>query len=375
MYLHQKVIRTRLFLIIDRLIFIVFGLVIEYPTQSIAYLTYMKSIATMKGVTIISTRLSNKRGYITLAIILYLFLISLFGQFHVRNYNFKSDYNRLINITFSFEHLPLICHSSQPTFIVIVHSSPENFVKRKTIRETWGGKTNNVSLLFALGHTENVQIHKEIEREYEVHQDLLEGSFLDTYHNLTYKHVMELKYTVYHCPEVKYLVKLDDDVFVNMPNLKEFIHLYNLENANSTSILCSRMSGNPVLRSGRWGVPVEEYPDEYYPDHCSGFAIIYPQRAVAALYAQAQKTKYFWIDDAFVSGIVAKGAGLTHTEIADLFLSDEEVVGIVDFDFTNITKPFLFGRMNLDDYQIRSLWDFVKHHTPKASILDYLKIE
>nr|XP_023016268.1 beta-1,3-galactosyltransferase 1-like isoform X1 [Leptinotarsa decemlineata] len=282
------------------------------------------------------------------------------------------DYSKLINISFSFMHLPLVCKDESPLFIVIVHTAPGNFEKRKVIRQTWADKANKVKVLFATGLVTDENVQNKIEEEYETEGDFLQGNFIDSYHNLTYKHVMLLKYMVHHCPNVQYLVKLDDDVFVNMPNLKTFLHLYDIENKDSEKILCSRMYGNPVLREGRWGVPIEEYPDSFYPYHCSGFAVIYPRAAIFKLNSEAQKTNYFWIDDVFVSGILAKGAKITHTGIENLILSNNDVINIVDKHFVNITKPFLFGRMNLDPHQIKSLWDFVSHHTPKVSILEYL---
>ncbi|KAJ8939275.1 hypothetical protein NQ314_011185 [Rhamnusium bicolor] len=132
------------------------------------------------------------------------------------------------------------------------------------------------------------------------------------------------------------------------------------------------MYGNPVLREGPWGVEISEYPESMYPNHCSGFAILYPHDTIFALYSEAQKTKYFWIDDVHVTGTLAKKHCITHIGIEELILSSDEVVEIVDYSFTNNTRPFLFGRMNLDVHQIRVLWDFVSKYTPKKSILDYL---
>ncbi|KAG5898227.1 hypothetical protein JTB14_005603 [Gonioctena quinquepunctata] len=234
------------------------------------------------------------------------------------------DYSKLINITFSFTHLSLVCRNGSPLFILAVHSAPSNFEKRQAIRDTWANRKNGVKVVFVIGLIDDLIVQNKIEQEFENHRDFVQGNFLDSYHNLTYKHVTVLKYIVYHCPNTHYLVKLDDDVFVNMPNLKTFLHIYDLENRNSTNILCSRMYGNPVLREGRWGVSFEEYPEKIYPYHCSGFAIIYPRRAVFRLYEEAQKTKYFWIDDVHVSGTLAKLANITHTGIEKLILSNED---------------------------------------------------
>ena len=45
-------------------------------------------------------------------------------------------------------------------------------------------------LVFLLGATENVTLQEEIIAESREHGDLVQGSILDTYRNLTYKSVM-----------------------------------------------------------------------------------------------------------------------------------------------------------------------------------------
>ena len=51
-----------------------------------------------------------------------------------------------------------------------------------------------------------------------------QGNFLDTYKNLTYKHMMGYKWLHRHCPnQPKYVVKADDDVFVEIFHLYHFV--------------------------------------------------------------------------------------------------------------------------------------------------------
>jgi hypothetical protein len=62
-----------------------------------------------------------------------------------------------------------------------------------------------------------------LEDESNLYQDMVIGPFLDSYRNLTYKHVMALKWVHYHCPEARYVLKSDDDVFVHTPALQRLI--------------------------------------------------------------------------------------------------------------------------------------------------------
>ncbi|XP_018571854.1 beta-1,3-galactosyltransferase 5-like [Anoplophora glabripennis] len=286
-------------------------------------------------------------------------------------FSLASDYTHLVNINFTFNMLPLICIGDEEPLLILVHSATNHFNNRKVIRETWGQYDDDIRLLFLVGTANGKDIQEKLEEESKQHSDLLQGNFVDTYHNLTYKHVMGLKYAVYHCSQAKFVLKVDDDVFVNIPTLKMFIATYICQNRQPTKILCSRIRNPTVLRSGKWATSLEDYPAKNYPTHCGGFAIFYPQNVISTLYEMAQKTKFFWVDDVFVTGICAKQSNITHIGIEHLVLSTADVHNIVDLSFTNITKPFLIGRINLNENQIRSLWKFGRSHTSKT-ILDYL---
>lgn len=283
----------------------------------------------------------------------------------------QTDYTYLVNMNFTFKMLPLVCNEDEGLLLILVHSATDHFSQRKTIRETWGQSDDDIKLLFLVGTVENAAIQEKIQEENKAHNDIMQGSFLDTYHNLTYKHVMALKYVVYHCPRTQFVLKVDDDVFVNVPTLKNFLGSYICQNGKRTKILCSRLKNPPVLREGKWATSLEEYPEDNYPTHCGGFAIIYPRDVILSLYTEAQRTRFFWVDDVFVSGICAKKSNITHIGIERLILSNTDVHSIVDLSFTNVTKPFLIGTINLSENRIRSLWNFVTHHRPKT-IMEYL---
>ena len=44
-------------------------------------------------------------------------------------------------------------------------------------------------------------------------------AFQDSYHNLTLKTVMGLKWMSIFCPHAKFILKTDDDIYVNVPLL------------------------------------------------------------------------------------------------------------------------------------------------------------
>lgn len=78
---------------------------------------------------------------------------TLLGQNHTEPYYHlpTNDYNQLIDLNFTFITLNYVCNDTTPLLLVLVHSSPSNFAKRRTIRETWGHNSENMKVLFMLG--------------------------------------------------------------------------------------------------------------------------------------------------------------------------------------------------------------------------------
>lgn len=97
------------------------------------------------------------------------------------------------------------CNKTQPLLLTLIHSSPKNFHKRQAVRKTWAQYSSSVTVLFFVGLSpEFDEKLKEEDREY---GDIIQGNFLDAYRNMTYKHVMALKYATYYCQSKSYFFK------------------------------------------------------------------------------------------------------------------------------------------------------------------------
>ncbi|NXP03529.1 B3GT4 galactosyltransferase, partial [Thinocorus orbignyianus] len=55
------------------------------------------------------------------------------------------------------------------------------------------------------------------------HGDLLQGPFPDTYGGLLLKTLLLLRWAASRCPQASFLLKADDDVFVNTPALMSYL--------------------------------------------------------------------------------------------------------------------------------------------------------
>lgn len=123
-----------------------------------------------------------------------------------------------------------------------------------------------------------------------------QGSFRDSYKNLTYKHVMMLKYLIYHCPQAKYLLKADDDIYVNTPVLLNF--LQELSPAGSKKFLFCPPNYAKVVRSFRqhsskWRLTFKEYPHKNHPPSCNGFFFVYSKDVAFSYTGRLRKASIF----------------------------------------------------------------------------------
>ncbi|KAK9728403.1 Galactosyltransferase [Popillia japonica] len=270
------------------------------------------------------------------------------------------DYSRLIDLEeFYFQMMDNVCNDSSLFLLILVHSAPGNFQKRKIIRDTWGQPREGLKVIFMLGETSDEILAERLEKENDEYRDFAQGNFVDTYRNMTYKHVMVLKYVIYHCPQAKYILKTDDDAFVNIETMLYFLKEDLSSNGVSDLLLCKVVQGANVFRSYRskWRVSVKEFPERTYPTYCPGFAILYSPDIVFNLYRIAQNTNYFWIDDVHVTGTLAKQANVTHTDISQFILEGKDLRCILDGQDSN--KQYLYGPVNLNDNDIVALWNVV----------------
>ena len=57
--------------------------------------------------------------------------------------------------------------------------------------------------------------------------DIARGDFIDDYFNMTYKTVLGLYWMTIYCPKATFVMKVDDDVMVNIYKLVDFLQEYN----------------------------------------------------------------------------------------------------------------------------------------------------
>lgn len=283
----------------------------------------------------------------------------------------KDDYRKLIDLTnFDFIINHKSCHQA-PLVLILIHSAPLNYPKRNVIRETWGKIDKRSLLLFMIGSVESQLVQDSLQVENDKFGDIVQGNFLDAYRNLTYKHVMALKWMAYNCPKTKYILKTDDDVFINTVYMYEALESGAMPGQDL--LFCFNISGDRVKRTYRskWRVSTKEYSDKYYPNHCPGFSILYSADVAQKLYLEAQREKYFWIDDVFITGNVASKLNISITSTGNLYLSKlQRQEKLFNGHVNPSSLNFFFTEPNLKEKEIKQMWKIVNNQNVSQDLND-----
>ncbi|XP_038139499.1 lactosylceramide 1,3-N-acetyl-beta-D-glucosaminyltransferase A-like [Cyprinodon tularosa] len=260
---------------------------------------------------------------------------------HVKSYSFRylvnsfSYINRSLTIpreqARSFSDFPYLldhpykCTGEDVLLLVFVKSFPENTERRNAIRSTWGNETYiqntlgvTVKVVFALGslrtkrQNSSGRFQKLLVKEDQLHGDLIQKNFLDSFHNLTLKLLLQFHWMHSRCAHARFFMTADDDVFVHMPNLVAY--LQELSSRGVTDFWVGRVHvGAPPIRKkdSKYYVSYEMYQWSSYPDYTAGAGYVISSDVANKIYhATLTLNASIYIDDVFM-GICANAVNVS----------------------------------------------------------------
>ncbi|BFF94611.1 beta-1-3-galactosyltransferase 5-like [Drosophila madeirensis] len=190
--------------------------------------------------------------------------------------------------------------------LILITSAQSHFMARMSIRQTWMhyASRRDVGMAFVLGRTTNATLNESLNQENYMYGDMIRGNFIDSYFNLTLKTLSMLEWADKHCPRVKYILKTDDDMFINVPRLLEFI-----EGKKDARTIYGRLARKwKPIRSqiSKSFVSQQQYGGAIYPPFTTGPAYLLTGDILHELYVHSLRTYYFHLEDVFITGFVAK---------------------------------------------------------------------
>lgn len=148
--------------------------------------------------------------------------------------------------------------------------------------------------------------------------DIVQGNFQEAYRNLTYKHIMGLRWAVTQCVMAKFIIKADDDTVFDIFFIREYLESLIDNKPTPDNFLAGFILANkkPIRNvANKWYVSNEEYTKSYYPDYLSGWLYITTPQTAHKLIVESQKQPFMWIDDTWVTGVLREQQ---HIEITKL---------------------------------------------------------
>jgi hypothetical protein len=177
---------------------------------------------------------------------------------------------------------------------------------------------------------------------------------------------MALKWFTYFCSEVEFVLKVDDDSFINTSNLfklTETITNSSKDSKPSNLIFCRISEVVEPCRDpdSKWYLSKQEYPEEKIPEYCMGFFVLYSSDVVIKLYNVSQQLPYLWIEDVQITGIARSKANLTLSTNTSLIVMPQETEQIING--TRIDNDFVVASQDMKVTDIKKLWAIVENNT------------
>ncbi|XP_062576742.1 beta-1,3-galactosyltransferase 1-like [Saccostrea cucullata] len=162
--------------------------------------------------------------------------------------------------------------------------------------------------------SQNNSLQLELEKESAIHKDIVQENFIDSYFNLTYKAVMAMKWVSTYCNEAQYMMKTDDDMYVNTDSLKIALDQYEDLLYESIGGYCWTRATPLRQRSSKWYASYRMYPQKIYPGFCSGTGYVTSVHMARKLFEISPHVPFFHLEDVYM-GLCVYALGLTVTSI------------------------------------------------------------
>ncbi|PSN50082.1 Beta-1 [Blattella germanica] len=263
-------------------------------------------------------------------------------------------------------------YSGQLRLVYIVKSAVKNFDRRLAIRNSWGFEKRfsdvPIRTVFLLGVIPgDLEIQDRVDKEQRKYGDIVQSDFIDSYFNNTIKTMMGFKWAVTFCPNSKFYMFSDDDMYVSTKNVLRFIRnptqypeyletpvvalkrvkrikrsiTEDLDQNKTENFFMSRtqpplspqsrklkqfvdfelpdnvrlfagyvfVSAPHRHRTSKWHVSLAEYPFHMWPPYVTAGAYVLSHEALFDMYYASFYTKHFRFDDIYL-GLIAKKADI-----------------------------------------------------------------
>ncbi|XP_033742075.1 beta-1,3-galactosyltransferase 5-like [Pecten maximus] len=205
------------------------------------------------------------------------------------------------------------CKNTTVDILIYSVSFWRNADQRAAIRGTWAARDTftdiKIQTVFFLGRPTTAADQAKIESESQKYGDVIQGDFLDGRANISMKGLHALQWINSNCLHAKYIIKADDDMFVNIFYVIEFgvSEIFTLNKV----LLCHVRENNTseIMRNkdSKWYVPANILPGrKSFPAMCFANMVLFTADLVPELYRASFSMPYCTVDDAYIFGMLVE---------------------------------------------------------------------
>ena len=147
-------------------------------------------------------------------------------------------------------------------------------------------------------------------------------------------------------------MKTDDDMYINIKNLYEFVAKNTIPHMLAGALIC----GAKPIRDphNKWHAPKYMFQDKVYPDYVSGTGYVMSNSAAKILFQMALTVPAFHLEDVYITGILpSKVATLTAKELSipqsTPSSSNSNFMKLISSNSKNLAQPVVIRPK--DDYR------------------------
>ncbi|GCB80184.1 hypothetical protein scyTo_0018893 [Scyliorhinus torazame] len=208
------------------------------------------------------------------------------------------------------------CDEKDIFLLLAIKSLAEHADRRASIRSTWGKERTIdgalVRRVFLLGLTESrirsQAVQAMVDHEGREHGDIVQWGFRESFFNVTLKETLFWKWFSQDCRTVKFVLKGDDDVFVNVKNVLEYLNDVDPSHDLYVGDVFRNWYPTRVVQS-KYYIPLFMYGNKPYPPYAGGGGYLLSATSILKLHNVSAFQELFPIDDAFV-GLCAQRANI-----------------------------------------------------------------
>lgn len=215
---------------------------------------------------------------------------------------FVNDYHFLYN------PIPDVCKRQTAELLILIISSPSNSHQRKRIRESWlkviqEHFSDQIGAIFLIGRwLASKELRQSLSKEVKAHKDVVLVNFVESYFNLTVKTIMGLKWMSKFCSSAKYVLKIDDDMPLNIPLLLKMVLVHGPSELFQFNIIGKRAKYLEPNRNNqtKWYLPQTYYPEKILPLFCEGPIYLLTNKLATVLLRTSESVPYFPLEDVYM---------------------------------------------------------------------------